>query len=153
MTNGRHQARYMMVEAFAQIDKEEIDPILSINHKSRLIMTSGHPGNYTSLTDADPHGGRGESCAASAASPSPCRRDQHWLIVVEGQAGRGRPSVVADGVWPQDAVLAGGVAVHGVDEFAISLRRGASPRRMSAVMAKMNTGGMTSHSALIQVRQ
>ena len=45
-------SRYMMVEAFAQIDKEEIDPILSITTKSRLIMTSGHPENYTSLTDA-----------------------------------------------------------------------------------------------------
>ena len=47
-------SRYMMVEAFAQIDKEEIDPILSITTKSRLIMTSGHPENYTSLTDATP---------------------------------------------------------------------------------------------------
>lgn len=27
-------SRYMMVEAFAQIDKEEIDPILSITTKS-----------------------------------------------------------------------------------------------------------------------
>jgi len=88
-------------------------------------MTSGHPENYTSLTDATPRRERGE-CAASAASPSPCRRDQHWLIVVEGQAGRG---VVCGGGRrvAQDAVLAGGVAVHGVDEFAISLRRGASP--------------------------
>jgi hypothetical protein len=33
-------SRYMMVEAFAQIDKE-----------SRMIMPSGHQGNYTSLTD------------------------------------------------------------------------------------------------------
>ena len=47
-------SRYMMVEAFAQIDKEEIDPILSITTKARLIMTSGHPENYTSLTDATP---------------------------------------------------------------------------------------------------
>lgn len=29
-------SRYMMVEAFAQIDKEEIDPILSITTESRL---------------------------------------------------------------------------------------------------------------------
>ena len=45
-------SRHMMAEAFAQIDKEEIDPILSITTKGRLIMTSDHRGNYTTLTDA-----------------------------------------------------------------------------------------------------
>lgn len=30
----RAASRYMMVKAFAQIDKEEIDPILSITTKS-----------------------------------------------------------------------------------------------------------------------
>ncbi|WP_323768445.1 hypothetical protein [Marinovum sp.] len=39
----------MTVEACAQIDKEEIDPILG--HERDLIMPSGHLGNYTSLTE------------------------------------------------------------------------------------------------------
>ena len=36
LTSDRWQtsSRYMMVEAFAQIDKEEIDPILSITAKA-----------------------------------------------------------------------------------------------------------------------
>ena len=45
-------SRYMMVEAFAQIDKRGDRSHPQHNHKSRLIMTSGHPENYTSLTDA-----------------------------------------------------------------------------------------------------
>lgn len=44
--------RYMMVEAFAQINKEKIDPILSITTKGCLIMVSGHLGIYTGLTGA-----------------------------------------------------------------------------------------------------
>jgi transposase-like protein len=44
------QNRYMQVEAFEQIDKEEVDPILSITTKS-LIMTSVQPDNYTTLMD------------------------------------------------------------------------------------------------------
>jgi len=43
--------RQMMVEAFA--DRHGGDrPHPEHNHESRLIMTSGHPGNYTTLTDA-----------------------------------------------------------------------------------------------------
>ena len=36
--------------------RRRIDPILSITTKSRLIMTSGHPENYTQLDGRDPHG-------------------------------------------------------------------------------------------------
>lgn len=44
-------SRHMMVEALAQIDKEGIDPHSQHHHKGRPIMTSGHPANYTTLTD------------------------------------------------------------------------------------------------------
>lgn len=42
-------SRYLMAEAFAQIDKAKI-PNSPYNQKSCLIMCSGHPGNYTTLT-------------------------------------------------------------------------------------------------------
>jgi transposase-like protein len=96
-------SRYMMVEAFAQIDEEEIDPILSITTKG-LIMPSGHLGNYTTLTDATILGmgegsGREErqgfsppDVAGDARLSRPCR--------AERLAGTALPRVVAaDPAW------------------------------------------------------
>ena len=67
-------SRYMMVEAFAQIDKEEIDPILSITTKSRLIMTSGHPEKLHQLDGRDPSSGAYDRLSGAVQWPEGARR-------------------------------------------------------------------------------
>ncbi len=49
------QHRYMMVEAFSQIDTAQTDPLLSTTTQAaRPMIPKGHPEICTSLTDVTP---------------------------------------------------------------------------------------------------
>ncbi len=55
--NGEWQTAslYMQLEAFAQIGNEETAPHLKHKNESRMIMTSDHPGIYTTMTNMANH--------------------------------------------------------------------------------------------------